>query len=60
MLELTRRLQGGITHGFVAEFASAEDRDYYIAKDPVHLAFVQSIGAVAVKVIVVDFADGVF
>ncbi|KAK0645827.1 hypothetical protein B0T16DRAFT_147403 [Cercophora newfieldiana] len=35
-------LQDGITHGFVAEFASVEDRDYYVTKDPSHLAFVKS------------------
>ncbi|EFX03226.1 stress responsive a b barrel domain containing protein [Grosmannia clavigera kw1407] len=48
-------LQSGITHGFVVEFASTADRDYYIKTDPVHLAFAKSIGAFVTKVIVVDF-----
>lgn len=29
----------GMTHGFVLEFASQEDLDYYLTEDPVHLAF---------------------
>ncbi|SPQ27475.1 899da683-da00-45c4-9210-2d653882ee2c [Thermothielavioides terrestris] len=32
-------LQDGMTHGFVVEFASAEDRDYYVAHDPAHQEF---------------------
>lgn len=27
-------------HGFVHEFESAEDRDYYMNKNPAHLGFV--------------------
>ncbi|PLB52512.1 stress responsive A/B barrel domain protein, partial [Aspergillus steynii IBT 23096] len=50
----------GITHAFVVEFASAEDRDYYVDKDPAHLAFVKSVGAVLEKAQAVDFTDGVF
>ena len=48
-----------MTHGFVAEFVSAEDRDYYVTTDPVHRGFVESIGAVVEKAVVVDFVDGV-
>ncbi|KAK1752940.1 hypothetical protein QBC47DRAFT_387405 [Echria macrotheca] len=51
-------LQNGITHGFVVEFASVEDRDYYVAKDPAHMAFVKSIEDLVEKAIVVDFTDG--
>jgi hypothetical protein len=42
----------------VVEFDSAEDRDYYLTKDPAHLAFVGSIGDLVEKAIVVDFNDG--
>jgi len=52
--------QDGMTHGFVVEFASAEDRDYYITKDPSHLAFVKSIGDLVEKAVVVDFSNGVY
>lgn len=52
--------QNGITHGFVVEFASAEDRDYYVMTDPAHQAFVTSIGDLVEKAIVVDFSDGVY
>ncbi|KAK0726248.1 stress responsive A/B barrel domain-containing protein [Apiosordaria backusii] len=53
-------LQNGITHGFVVEFSSVEDRDYYVSTDPSHQAFVQSIGNLVEKAIVVDFVDGVY
>ena len=52
--------QGGMTHIFVVEFANEEDRTYYLEKDPVHLAFVKSIGGVVKKAQVVDFTPGVF
>lgn len=51
-------LQNGITHGFVVEFASVEDRDYYVTKDPTHTAFVKSIEDLVEKAIVVDFSNG--
>ncbi|KAK5660634.1 hypothetical protein OQA88_11996 [Cercophora sp. LCS_1] len=53
-------LQGGITHGFVVEFDSLEDRDYYVNEDPSHKAFVASIGGLIDKAVVVDFSDGEF
>lgn len=53
-------LQNGITHVFVSEFESEEDRAYYISKDPAHLAFVQSLGTVVAKAQAVDFTPGVF
>ncbi|KAM7199727.1 hypothetical protein V8F20_005597 [Naviculisporaceae sp. PSN 640] len=53
-------LQSGLTHGFVAEFVSAEDRDYYVKTDPAHQAFVKSIGGLVEKAIVVDFIDGIY
>ncbi|KAF9871237.1 stress responsive A/B Barrel domain-containing protein [Colletotrichum karsti] len=53
-------IQDGITHVFVAEFENAEDRDYYVQKDPAHLAFVAEAGKVIQKARVVDFTPGVF
>ncbi|KAK4211505.1 hypothetical protein QBC37DRAFT_290100 [Rhypophila decipiens] len=50
-------LHGGITHAFVVEFASAEDRLYYIHRDPAHRAFIQFVGGLIDKLIVVDFAS---
>ncbi|EFW99412.1 stress responsive a b barrel domain containing protein [Grosmannia clavigera kw1407] len=50
-------LQGGITHGFVVEFASVEDRDYYAKTDPVHMAFATILDSFVTKIIVVDFVS---
>ncbi|KAL1841405.1 hypothetical protein VTJ49DRAFT_7082 [Mycothermus thermophilus] len=52
-------MQNGLTHGFVVEFASVEDRDYYVTTDPAHREFVKSIGELLEKPIVLDFSDGV-
>ncbi|KAK3342162.1 hypothetical protein B0T25DRAFT_360041 [Lasiosphaeria hispida] len=51
-------LQHGMTHGFVAEFASVEDRNYYVTTDPAHRAFVKSIEDLVEKSIVVSFRSG--
>ncbi|KUJ15011.1 uncharacterized protein LY89DRAFT_686591 [Mollisia scopiformis] len=53
-------LTGGMTHIFVEEFENEQDREYYLNKDPVHLAFVKSIGDVVKTAQVVDFTPGVF
>ncbi|KAK1625194.1 stress responsive A/B barrel domain-containing protein [Colletotrichum phormii] len=53
-------LQDGITHIFVAEFESVEDRDYYLAKDPAHQAFMKQVGSAIIKARVTDFTPGVF
>ncbi|KAJ5218684.1 uncharacterized protein N7498_000783 [Penicillium cinerascens] len=53
-------IQNGITHAFVVEFASAEDRDYYVHKDPVHQAFVRSLDGVIEKAQAVDYTPGVY
>ncbi|KAJ5881092.1 uncharacterized protein N7473_012145 [Penicillium subrubescens] len=53
-------IQNGITHAFVVEFFSAEDRDYYVREDPRHKAFVQSLNGVIEKAQVIDFMNGVF
>jgi hypothetical protein len=51
-------LNKGYTHAFVVEFASKEDRDYYITKDPIHSeyakALLDAVGGVE-NVLVVDF-----
>jgi len=52
--------QGGFTHGFVSQFASEEDRDYYLEEDTVHLGFVKSLEGVIENVRVVDFTPGAF
>ncbi|CBX93092.1 similar to stress responsive alpha-beta barrel domain-containing protein [Plenodomus lingam JN3] len=50
----------GLTHGFVVEFESAEDRDYYTHRDPAHQAFVQFVGPLVQGVKVLDYTPGVF
>ncbi|KAF7375872.1 Stress responsive A/B barrel domain-containing protein [Mycena sanguinolenta] len=52
--------KNGIQYAFVVEFATTEDRDYYVATDPTHQAFVKSIGPIVAKVIVVDYNVGQF
>lgn len=54
------RDQGGLTHGFVVEFASKEDRDYYVSKDPAHQAFVAKNSPRFDDVRVVDYEKGVY
>ncbi|PYH43348.1 Dabb family protein [Aspergillus saccharolyticus JOP 1030-1] len=54
------KINNGITHVFVMELESEEDREYYLNKDPDHLAFVKSLGPEIEKVQVVDFTNGVF
>ncbi|KAL2265548.1 hypothetical protein VTJ83DRAFT_6648 [Remersonia thermophila] len=54
------QMQNGLTHGFVAEFASVEDRDYYVSTDPAHKEFVKSIIDLLEKPVVLDFSDGVY
>ena len=52
--------QGGFTHGFVVEFASKEDRDHYVAKDPTHQAFVKKNSSRFDDVRVIDYEKGVY
>ncbi|PFH58912.1 hypothetical protein XA68_13061 [Ophiocordyceps unilateralis] len=51
---------GGMTHAFVVQFASQEDRDYYVQEDPAHRTFVDSILPNLVKARIIDFTPGVF
>ncbi|KAF7550409.1 hypothetical protein G7Z17_g5740 [Cylindrodendrum hubeiense] len=53
-------LQDGITHAFVVEFVSDEDREYYVTKDPAHREFVQRLMPLVEKGQVVDFTPGTF
>lgn len=41
------------------QFDSAEDRDYYVYKDPAHRTLVDSLSAVD-KICVVDYQPGAF
>ncbi|TGZ78311.1 hypothetical protein EX30DRAFT_334611 [Ascodesmis nigricans] len=56
--------QRGYTHTFVVEFASTEDRDYYVNEDPAHREFVGELVRAVVGgvdgVLVVDFEEGVY
>lgn len=52
--------QGGFTHGFVVEFKSKEDRNYYVNGDPVHRAFAESAGDKHEGVRVIDYEKGVY
>ena len=47
----------GMTHAFILEFASTEDRDYYLLKDPVHHAFSAKAGPLIEDSLVIDFED---
>jgi hypothetical protein len=53
-------MQNGLTHAFIVEFDSEDDRNYYIANDPSHQAFKESIGSVVENATVLDFTDGLF
>lgn len=49
----------GMTHGFVLEFKSQEDLDYYLTEDPVHLAFSKAARPLIDDSVVVDIHDRV-
>lgn len=50
----------GVTHAFVVEFASVEDREYYVKQDPAHIAFVKKVIPFLAKPYIVDFTPGEF
>ena len=52
--------QNGIQYGFIVEFDSLEDRDYYVGQDPTHQAFIKGRGGIIEKAIVVDYTAGGF
>ncbi|KAF2018282.1 dabb-domain-containing protein [Aaosphaeria arxii CBS 175.79] len=49
----------GMTHGFVLEFASQEDLDYYLTTESVHLQFSRDAKPLIEDSVVVDIKDGV-
>ncbi|KAF2873110.1 hypothetical protein BDV95DRAFT_627877 [Massariosphaeria phaeospora] len=51
---------GALTHGFVVEFENDEDREYYLNKDPEHLAFVTFVKELVQEIKVLDFEPGKF
>lgn len=51
--------QGGITHAFIVGFATAADRDFYVAQDSVHQEFVKSLDGLVERAQVVDFTPSV-
>lgn len=48
-----------MTHAFVLEFASQDDLDYYLTRDPVHLEFSRNAHPLIEDSLVVDIRDGV-
>lgn len=52
--------QADYSHAFVVEFASEEDRKYYVEEDPAHLEFKKSLKGVVERVGVVDYTPGVY
>ncbi|KAL4876917.1 hypothetical protein BJY04DRAFT_222593 [Aspergillus karnatakaensis] len=50
--------QHGMTHGFVAQFESPEDRNYYVSQDSAHLALGVKIAPVVEKFLCLDFTEG--
>ncbi|KAH6839461.1 stress responsive A/B barrel domain-containing protein [Chaetomium sp. MPI-CAGE-AT-0009] len=54
------KLQHGATHAFVIQFANADDRDYYVERDPAHQAFKQEIESLVEKTTVLDYTNGKF
>lgn len=49
----------GMTHGFVLEFSSQDDLDYYLTEDPVHLEFSRLAKPFVEDSVVVDIQDGI-
>lgn len=49
----------GMTHAFVLEFASQDDLDYYLTKEPVHMQFSRDAKPLIEDSLVVDIKDGV-
>ncbi|OJD35616.1 stress responsive a b barrel domain-containing protein [Diplodia corticola] len=53
-------MAGGVTHAFMMEFESDEDRKYYLENDPAHLGFVGGVKDLVATARVVDFKPGKF
>ncbi|KAK6953335.1 hypothetical protein Daesc_005638 [Daldinia eschscholtzii] len=50
----------GMTHVFIFEFESEEDREYYLNKDPAHTEFATGVINLIEKLQAVDFTPGEF
>lgn len=44
----------------VVEFASSQDRDYYVNQDPAHMELMKSMSSLVESVVVVDWENGQF
>lgn len=53
-------LKNGYTYGFVVEFNSAEDRDYYVKQDAAHRSLVDGALPYIQQLCIVDYTPGVF
>ena len=51
-------IKNGFTHGFVVEFESEEDRDYYVKHDEAHQAFIASLSGLVDGVQALDYVPG--
>lgn len=49
----------GLTHGFVLEFASQADLDYYLTEEPVHVQFTKDVAKLIEDSVVIDIQDRV-
>jgi hypothetical protein len=59
-MEAYIKLQEAITHAFISEFASIEERNYYLHEDKVHLAFEASLPGTISRAFAIDFTPAVF
>ncbi|KAF9267856.1 hypothetical protein L218DRAFT_955034 [Marasmius fiardii PR-910] len=53
-------LQGGMTHAFVVDLETEEDRRYYLNHDPAHREFGKLASSIIQSATVVDFEPGTF
>ncbi|EGY19535.1 hypothetical protein HYQ45_002285 [Verticillium longisporum] len=56
----TEGRQGGMTHVFVTEFETEDDRRIYVNEDQQHRKFCEQLSDMTAKISIVDFAPGVF
>ena len=49
-----------MSHAFVVQFSSIEDRDYYVNHDPAHQAFKIIVKEWLDKAQVIDFQEGLY
>lgn len=49
-----------MSHAFILQFYSNEDRDYFVDHDSAHKSFKDAAAVVLEKAQVLDFRDGVF